>query len=193
MDDSKCRKRLFSCSSARGKSYPPKLKCITTDVANDFTSGHQQGGVLPTQTQVHDSRCCKWLFSSPLARGSLTYLNSSALLQKLQTTFFLPISKRRVLPTQTQVHDCRCCKWLFSSSLARVSPIYLNSSTLLQMLQTIFLLTISNRGVLPNQTQVHDYRWCKWLYHCRSARRESYPTKLKCMTTDDANDFSPAH
>ena len=195
-------------------------------------------GVLPTQTHVHDSRCCKRLFSSPSARGSLTYLNSSALLQMLQTTFLLPVSKGGVLPTQILVmtpnvsndlssahqqeeslttqsleHDSKCCKLFFSSPSARGSVTYLNSSALLQILQTTFLLPISKRRVkpiqilqstflrliskgkqvLPTQTLVHNSKCCKLFFSCPSARAESYPSNLKCMTTHVENDFSLAH
>ena len=84
------------------------------------------------------------------------------------STFLLPTSKGGVLPTQTQVHDCRCCKQLFSYSLAR-------------------------GGVLPTQTLVHHSRCCKQLLSYPLVRGDSNPPKLNCMTPDVVNDFSPAH
>ena len=56
----------------------------------------------------------------------------------LQTSFFVPISKRGVLPNHTPVNDPICFKRLFSFPLAR--------------------------GVLPNQTLVHDSRSCNGLF-----------------------------
>ena len=144
-------------------------------------------------------------FSCPSSRVSLTYLNSSALLQKLQTTFLLPISKGGVLPIQTLVHDSKCCnyfllpiskggvklKCMTPDVSNELSPTYLlkhkcitpnvanyfspthqqggslmnsNSSALLQMLETTFLLLISKVGVIPSQTIVHDSRCCKSLF-----------------------------
>ena len=110
------------------------------------------GGVLPTENPVDDSKCCKQLFTCPLAMGSRTHLNSSALLQILQTTFHLPFSKGGVLPTQTPVHDSRC-------------------------FQTTFLLLLSKRGVLATQTPVYYSRCCKRLFSYPLARGESYPTQ----------------
>ena len=63
----------------------------------------------------------------------------------LQTSFFVPISKRGVLPNHTPVNDPICFKRLFSFPLAR--------------------------GVLPNQTLVHDSRSCNGLF--LSLARES--------------------
>ena len=150
-----------------------------------------KGGVIPTQTQVHDWRSYKRLFFGPLAKVSLTYLNSSALFQKLKKTFLLLISKVGVIPSQTIVHDSRCCKSLFacplqgevfptqrqvhdSRSCKSLSPAHHQMVVLpsgwLQMSQTTFLLSISKGKVLPTKTQVHNYRCCKWLYFWSSAR-----------------------
>ena len=87
--DSRCCKPLLPYPIARGESYPPKLQGTTPDVANHLSPVHWQG-------------------------GSLTHPNSSALLQMLQTTSLLLISKEGVLLTQTPVHDSRCCKPLLS-------------------------------------------------------------------------------
>ena len=131
-----CCTLLFPCPLARGESYPPKLHCMIVDVNNDFSPDHWQWKVVPTQTKVHDSRCCKRPFSSPSVTedsnppklqcmtldvakdfspahwqgGSLTHPNSSASHEMLQTTFLLPIRKGRV---------CRCCKMVFFCLLAR--------------------------------------------------------------------------
>ena len=113
---------------------------------------------------MHDSRCCKWLSSSPSERGSLTYFSSSALFQMLQTTFLLPIRKRKVLNTQTLVHDFKCYKHLYSGSLDREGSFPLKLRYMTPKLQTIFLLPISKGRILPTQTQVHDYRCCKRLF-----------------------------
>ena len=154
---------------SKGKSNPLKLKCMTSDVSNKV-------GVIPSQTRVCDSRCCKslfsfnykgglshpkasaWIqilqkpFSCPSSRGSLTNIISSGWLQMSQTTFLLSISKWGVLLTQTQVHGSRCCKRLFSCPSASGSLTQPNSSAWLQMMQMTLLLHISKRGVLPNQT-----------------------------------------
>ena len=118
VQDSRCFKSFISCPLARGESSHSKLQCISTDVANHFSPTINKRGVLPTQTPVHNSRCCKLLLSSPLIRGGRTHLNSSAWLQMFQTTSHLTISKGGVLLTQTPVHDFICCKPLFSSPLA---------------------------------------------------------------------------
>ena len=166
---------------------------MTPDFANEFTPVHQQG-------------------------GSLTHPHSSALLQMLQTTILHPISKGGVLPTQTLVHDSKSYNRLFSCPLARGESYSLklwcitlnvanyfspacqqggslthpNSNAWLQMLQTTFLRPISKGGVLSTQTLVHDSRCCKSRFTCPSASRESYSSKLQCMTLDVANHFTPA-
>ena len=38
--DSKCCKWFFFCPLEREKSYPPKLNCITPNVANSFSHAH---------------------------------------------------------------------------------------------------------------------------------------------------------
>ena len=80
VDDSKSYKLFFSCPSARGESYPPKLKCITTDVSNNFyPSPLARERDLPTQTLFHDYRCCKLTLSPTHQQGgSLTQPNLSA-------------------------------------------------------------------------------------------------------------------
>ena len=137
-----------------------------------------KGRVLPTQTEVHDSRCCKWLSSSPSERGSLTYFSSSALFQMWQTTFLLLISKRGVLNTQTLVHDFKCYKHLYSGSLDREGSFPLKLRYMTPKLQTIFLLPISKGRILPTQTQVHDYRCWKRLFSSPLVRVKSNSPKL---------------
>ena len=73
--------------------YPPKHLCMTIDVANHFPPPIRKGDVLPTQTPLHDSRCCKPLLYCPLAREESYPYNSSAWFQMLQTTSLLTISK----------------------------------------------------------------------------------------------------
>ena len=69
---------LLFHSHNKGESYPPKLQCITPNVANDFSITHYKGGsylkisvndskCLPIQTPLHDSNCCKRIFSFLLA------------------------------------------------------------------------------------------------------------------------------
>ena len=89
---SKSCKRLFSFPLERVESYPTKFKCMTVNLANIFSYFHMQEGDLPSQTPVHDSKCCKRLFSFPLAR-------------------------RESYPTKLQCIT-KCCKRLFSFSLA---------------------------------------------------------------------------
>ena len=150
-------KTSFLIPISKGVSYPTKLQCMTPNVANVFSHSHEQ-------------------------RGNFTQQNSSIWLQMLQTSFLIPISKGRLLPNQTPVHDCKCCKCLFSFPFARVEayPTKLHCNTVnvtndfphslkqvgtvtqpnfsawLQMLQTSFLIPISKEGVLPNQTTVHN-------------------------------------
>ena len=137
----------------------------------------------------------------------------------LQTPFLLPTSMGGVLPTQTQVGDSRCCKRLFFWPIETgesyppklkcmrpdvendYSPAHYqggslthpNSSALLQMLQTTFLLPTSKRGLLLNQIQVHYPRCCKRVYFCPLEKGEFYPPKIQFTTLDVANDVSSAH
>ena len=125
-----------------------------------------KGGVLTTQTLLHDSRCCKRLFSCPLVRRESHSSKLKCTTLDVANDFLLLIRKGGVLPTQTLVHDSRCCKRLFSCLLGRGS------------------LT---------QTQLHYYTCCKRLFTCPLSSGESYPPKFKCMTPEVANDYSPAH
>ena len=59
VQDCRCCKRLFFCPLASRDSYPPKLQCITLDVANKFLHPSSKGGVFPKPTLVHDCSCCK--------------------------------------------------------------------------------------------------------------------------------------
>ena len=158
-----------------------------------FLLKNSNEGVLLTQTPVHDSRCCKRLFSCLIARGSPTNPNSSAWLQMLQTTFLLSISKRGLLPTQTPVHDSRLCKGTFSCPLARGNLTHPNSSAWLEMLQTTSFLPISWGKITQTQTQLHDSRYCKRILSCPLERGEFYQLKVLCMTLDVANKFYPSN
>ena len=99
--------------------------------------------------------------------GSLTYLTQVNYSKSCKLFFSYPSSRGGVVPTKSQVHDSRCCKRLFSWSLVG--------------------------GVKPTQTKVHDSKCCKLLFSYPSARGESNEFKLKCITSDVRNDFSPAH
>ena len=129
-----------------------------------------KGGVLPSQTPVPDSRCCKPLLSCPSARGESCPNKLQCMTPDVAKHFSPDHSKGGVLPTQIEVHDSRCCKPLVYCPLAPCKG-----------------------GVLPSQTPVHDSRCCKPLLSCPSARGESYPPKLQRMTPDVANYFYPSH
>ena len=66
------------------------------------------------------------------------------------------------------------------------------SSGWLQMLKIIFLQPIS-KGRLTHSNSSAWLQMLQTIFSCPSARGESCPLTLKCMTTDFANDFSPAH
>ena len=151
--------------------------------------------VLPTQTPVHDSRCCKWCFSSPVVSGDSyppkTLVYDSRCCKRL---FFCPLSRGEAYPLKLQCmtrdvrNDISPFHYIgaslthpitgaslqmlqrFSCSLARVSLTQPTSTAWLQMLQTTFFLPISQRGILPTQTPVHDSRCCKRLFACPLAK-----------------------
>ena len=125
-----------------GKSYQHNLKWMTPKAANYFLLSISKEKVLPTKTQVHHSRCCKRLFSSPSARGSLTYLNIKCNTPNLAYYLSSAYEQERSLTHPNSSDDSKCCKLLFSYP---------------------------------------------------SARGESNELKLKCITPDVRNDFSPAH
>ena len=133
-----------------------------------LTLPFRKGGVLRTQTQVHDSRCCKPLLSCPLARGG-------------------------VLHTQTPVHDYRCCKPLVPCLFERGESDAPKLKCMTPDVANHFSRDHSKVGVLPTQTPVHDSRCCKQHLSYKLARRESYPPKLQCMTPDVPNHFYPDH
>ena len=66
-------------------------------VTNDISHAHHKGGVLPIQTLVYDSKCCKWS----------------------RTSFLMPIGMLGVLPIQSVVHDPEHSKQIFAYPLAR--------------------------------------------------------------------------
>ena len=150
-------------------------------------------GVLPTETPVHDSICCKPLFSCTLARGESYPPKFQCMTTDVETTSFLTISKRAVLTTQTPLHDSRCCKPLLPFPLAKGESYPTNYQCMTTDVETTSLLTNSKGGVLPTQTPVHYSLCCKPLLSLPLARGESYPPKLQCMIPDVANHFSPAH
>ena len=169
-------------------------------------------GILPNQTLVHDSKCCKILFSLPLARGQSYRTNSSAWLHMLRNSFLLPISKEWILANFrwktadlsnvfsryhyqwriiTQPNSSTWIQTLQTSSLVPFRKggrfAQPNSSAWLHiMLQTSFLVIISKGIVLPNQTLVHDSISCKRIELLSLARGAYYKTKFQCMTLNIA-------
>ena len=156
-------------------------------------------------------------FLLPISKGGLTHPNSSAWLQMLQMTFFTPIRKKKVLFTQTFMHDSICKKWLlsyssvressyptqskvhqskcwrrlFSCSLARVESYTTKLKCMTPNVPNKFSLAHLQWDILP--TPIHDSKCCKWFFSCPLESGESYPPKLKCMAPDVANNFSSAH
>ena len=112
-----------------------------------------RGGVLPTQTPLHNSRCCKRLLSCPSARGG-------------------------VLPTQTLMQDCRCCKQLFTCPIPKGESYPPKLRWMTPDVSDNYSLAISKGGVLPTQIPVHYARCCNRHFCCPLAREKSYPPKL---------------
>ena len=137
-----------------------------------FLLAISKGEVLPTLTLVHDSRCCKQLFFCPLARGESYPPKLYCMTPDVANDFPLPISKGGDLPTQTLVHDSRCCNQLFSCNDTR----FLSKTQLIMINQ-------SNAGRFDPKVFVN----C--VFSCPLARGASYPPKIKCMTPDVASDF----
>ena len=126
-----------------------------------------KGGVLHTQTPVHDSRCCKRPLSYPFGSWKS----------------YPPKLHWMTLDTANDVSPAQ---------LPRGSFTHPNSSAWLYMLQMTFVLHTSKGGVLPTQTPLHYSRYCKRRFYYPLEREESYPPKLQIMTQDVASDFSPA-
>ena len=129
--DSKCWKNLFSFPLTRGESYPTKHLCMTPNVANVFSHSHLQGGsltqpkysawlqmlqtfihipirkggVMPNQTLVHDSKCCKCLcvhFMLKTALQQRVYNHSIQIFSSVAKIFGLIYSnEREIKPRQT--------------------------------------------------------------------------------------------
>ena len=152
MQYSRCCKPLFSCTLARGESYPPKFQCMTTDVETTSFLTISKRAVLTTQTPLHDSRCCKPLLPCPLAKGESYPTNYQCMTTDVETTSLLTNSKGGVLPTQTPVHYSLCCKPLLSIQ----TPVHDS-----RCCKPLFPQPISKGGVLPTKTPVHDSRCCK--------------------------------
>ena len=124
-----------------------------------------KGGVLPNQTPVHASKCCKRHFSLLLAMGEY-------------------------YPTKIQCMPQNVANVYFRSHWQGGSLTQPKSSAWLQMLQRSFLIPIRKVGILPNQTPVYDYKCCKCPFSFPLARGESYPNKLQCITPNVTNVFS---
>ena len=126
------------------------------------------GRVLPNQTPVHDSKCCKRLFTFPLQRGE-----------------YYPTKLLCMPPNVANVISHYYWQW---GSITQQK-----SSVCLKMLQTSIFVPIGKGGVLPNQSPVHDSKCCKGLFSFLLGKWESYPTKLLCMTINVANVLSHSH
>ena len=111
----------------------------------------------------------------------------------LQITYTLPISKGGSLTHPNSCALLQIFKSLLSCPLVRGESYLPKLHCMTTDVANHFFLTISKGGVLLSQTPVNDYRCCKPLLSCPLAKRESYPPKLQCMTTDVANHFSPYH
>ena len=141
-----------------------------------FLIAISKGGVLPHHTPVHDSKCCKGLFSLPLEGRSLTQPISHALLRMLQTSFLIALSKGESYPNKL-----RC---MTLSVVNVISHCHLQAGSLTQpklqcmtpSVERSFLFAISKEGVLPKQTPMHDSKFCKRDLSLPLERGESYLT-----------------
>ena len=137
MHDSICCKRRYSYPLAMGNLNQHNLKCITPNVANDFTLANLQG-------------------------GSLNNPNFYANLQILQITFLLLINKGRVLPTQTQVHDSKCSKQCFLMPICKGGD--LPTQTLMHDIicyKQLFSYPLACGECYPTQSKAHNIKCCK--------------------------------
>ena len=133
-------------------------------------------GVFPTQTQEHDFRCWKSLFSCWLASAE-SYQTKLMYITLDYANYFciLSISKGGELLINIVVCDTKCCKRLFSFSLARRSLANKHSCACLSMLQTTYSFQLAI--VLLTLTQVHDSKYCKRLLFFPLANEVSYTPK----------------
>ena len=84
----RCCKKLFSFPLLKGKLYPPKLFCMTSDITNDF-------------------------FSCLFSWGKSYIPKLNICLPMLQRTFLVHISKVVLLPIRREAHEMTCCKKTF--------------------------------------------------------------------------------
>ena len=152
------------------------------------------GGVLPTKTLVHDSRCYKRGFLPPTNKGGVlqmqTQVHDSRFSKRL---FSCPIAKGESYSPKLQCMTKDFCKQLNSFTLESGESYPLKLKCMTPDVATTFLLPIRHGGVLPTQSQVHDSRCCKRHFSYPLKGGESYPPKLKSMTPGVASDYSAAH
>ena len=135
----------FLLPISKGEVFPLTLKCMTTDFVTDFSPAHQQGASptqpnssellqilqtifscpstrvesYPPKCQVHDSRCCKRLFSRSLVRGESNPLKLKCMTPDVSNNLSPTHHKVTILPTSTQVHYSKCFNLLFTFPSAR--------------------------------------------------------------------------
>ena len=135
---------------------------------------------------MHDSKCCKRLFSFPLE--SLTKLNSSAWLQSCKGLLSFPIA-RGCLNQPSSIAWLQMLQSLFSFPLARGESYPTKFKCTTPNVANVFSHSHLKGGSL---NQPNSGAWLQILQTSSLIpirKGESYPSKFQCMTLDVANVF----